>query len=100
MKDRERIIVLSADVRVVFTRSSTHPVVYAITLIVTRSDGDHAVVVFDNTHAPDEHHEHRYVGDEKQPPAVTRGAVNDAMHAALLKLMREWRDIVASWESP
>ena len=45
-----------------------------------------------------EHHEHAHVGLEKQPPTVTYGPVNDAMYAAELKLLREWRDIVHGWE--
>lgn len=42
----------------VVERSSTHPVEYAITLIVQRDGAWHAVRVFDNAHDPDEHHEH------------------------------------------
>jgi hypothetical protein len=45
-----------------------------------------------------EHHEHRYVGSEKQDPIVTHGPVNDAMHAAEVKLRENWSDIVRSWE--
>jgi len=45
-------------------------------------DGEwHTVRTFDNAHDPTEHHEHRYVGSEKQAPFVTHGPVNDAMHA-------------------
>ena len=39
-----------------------------------------------------------YVGLEKQSPTVTHGRVNDAMHAAELKLLCDWRDIVHGWE--
>ena len=35
---------------------------------------------------------------EKQSPSVTYGPVNDAMYAAELKLLRDWRDIVHAWE--
>jgi hypothetical protein len=37
-------------------------------------------------------------GLEKQSPTVTYGPVNDAMYAAELKLLRDWRDIVHAWE--
>ena len=53
---------------------------------------------FDNAHDPSEHHEHTYVGLEKQSPIVTYGPVNDAMYAAELKLLSDWRDIVHDWE--
>ena len=56
------------------------------------------VRTFDNAHDPSEHHEHAYINEEKQPPTVTYGPVNDAMHAAELRLLRDWRDIVDRWE--
>jgi hypothetical protein len=56
------------------------------------------VRTFDNAHDPSEHHEHAYVGLEKQSPIVTYGPVNDAMYAAELKLLSDWRDIVHAWE--
>jgi hypothetical protein len=55
-------------------------------------------VLLDNAHDAEEHHEHRYVGAEKQPPTVTHGPVNGAIHAVELKLLRDWRDIVHEWE--
>jgi hypothetical protein len=58
------------------------------------------VRTFDNAHDPSEHHEHVYVGQEKQSPIVTYGPVNDAMYAAELKLLRDWRDIVDGWDHP
>jgi hypothetical protein len=42
---------------------------------------------FDNAHAFEEHHEHRYVGAEKQDPIVRRGPINEAMNAAEVKLI-------------
>lgn len=50
-------------------------------------------------HGSTEHHEHRYVADEKQEPTVTHGAVNEAMHAAEVKLLDGWSDIVSEWEA-
>jgi hypothetical protein len=35
----------------------------------------------------------------EQPPAVTHGPVNDAMHTAELNLLRCWSDIVHEWEN-
>lgn len=79
-------------------RSSTHPVEYAIVLVVSREGRWHTVRTFDNAHGPEEHHEHHYVGAEKQPPTVTHGPVNEAMHAAIATLRRSWADIVRNWE--
>ena len=98
MKDREREYPLAPDVSVRITRSSVHPVDYAIVLVVLRDGEWKTVRTFDNAHDSEEHHEHAYVGDEKQTPVITRGSVNDAMSAALLKLRDEWADIVNEWE--
>jgi hypothetical protein len=97
-KDRTRRRFLASDVQLVVERSSEHPVEYAIVLLVLRGGRWRTVRTFDNAHDPSEHHEHAYVGLEKQSPTVTHGPVNDAMHAAELKLLREWRDIVHGWE--
>jgi hypothetical protein len=70
-KDRIRELLLAPDVLVVIRRSSTHPIEYAIILLVERNGTWHTVRTFDNAHAPEEHHEHRYVGSEKQAPVVT-----------------------------
>jgi len=98
-KDRTRELFLAAGVLVVIQRSSTHPVEYAIMLLVERDGVWHTVRTFDNAHAPEEHHEHRYVGFEKQAPKITHGPVNDAMHAVEVKLRGGWSDIVRSWEN-
>jgi hypothetical protein len=98
-KDRARRRRVARDVRIVVERSSTHPVEYAIVLLVERDGVWHTVRTFDNAHAPDEHHEHCYLGSEKQPPIVTHGPPNDAMHQAEIKLLEGWSDIVRSWES-
>lgn len=97
-KDRTRRRFLASDVQLVVERSSEHPVEYAIVLLALRDGRWRTVRTFDNAHDPSEHHEHVYVGLEKQPPTVTHGPVNDAMYAAELKLLREWRDIVQVWE--
>jgi hypothetical protein len=83
----------------VIERSSTHPVEYAIVLLVLRDGAWRTVRTFDNAHDPTEHHEHRYIGIEKQPPTVTHGPVNEAMHAVEVKLLEGWSDIVSEWES-
>jgi hypothetical protein len=97
-KDRQRRYVFASDVLVVVERSSTHPVEYVFVLLVQRDGKWHTVRTFDNAHSPEEHHEHRYVGTEKQPPVLTHGPVNEAMHAVEIKLARSWGDIVRSWE--
>jgi hypothetical protein len=96
-KDRRRRRFVAPDVQIVVERSSAHPVRYAIMLLVERSGTWHTVRTFDNAHDPDEHHEHRYIGSEKQPPIVTYSAVNDGMQAEV-KLLEDWSDIVHEWE--
>jgi hypothetical protein len=98
VKDRYREERLADDVHIRIRQSSAHPVEYAIVLVVHRERRWHTVCVFDNAHEADEHHEHRYVGAEKQAPKITRGLVNVAMHAALVTLRAAWRDIVRNWE--
>jgi hypothetical protein len=98
-KDRTRRRELARDVQIIVERSSTHPVEYAIVLLVERGGAWHTVRTFDNAHATDEHHEHRYIGSDKQPPIVSHGAPNEAMRAAEIKLLTSWSDIVRSWES-
>jgi hypothetical protein len=98
-KDRIRRYRLAPDVRVVIQRSSAHPVEYAIMLLVERDGEWHTVRTFDNAHDPTEHHEHRYIGSEKQEPIITHGSVNDTMHAAEVKIRGGWSDIVRSWEN-
>ncbi len=87
-----------SDVQLVVERSSDHPVEYAIMLLVLRDGRWSTVRTFDNAHDPSEHHEHAYIGLEKQSPTVAHGPVNDAMHAAERKLLSDWRDIVHAWE--
>jgi hypothetical protein len=96
-KDRTWRRRLAEDVRMVIERSSTHPVEYAIVLLVERDGVWHTVRTFDNAHDPEEHHEHSYIGAEKQEPTVSYGPVNDAMHAAEIKLLEGWSDIVSEW---
>jgi hypothetical protein len=98
-KDRIRELLLATDVLVVIQRSSAHPIEYAIILLVERNGTWHTVRTFDNAHAPEEHHEHRYVGSEKQAPVITHGPVNDAMQAVEIKLRGGWSDILRSWEN-
>ena len=98
-KDRKRELLLAADVLLVVRRSSTHPVEYAIVLLVARGGTWHVARTFDNAHSPEEHHEHRYVGYEKQPPIVTHGRINEAMHEVEVKLRGGWPDIVRSWDT-
>jgi hypothetical protein len=98
-KDRRRRRFMTANAQIVIERSSTHPVRYAIVLLVERDGLWRTVHTFDNAHHPEEHHEHRYVGAEKQSPIITHGRPNDAMHAAEARLREHWPDIVKDWES-
>lgn len=97
-KDRIRRRRLAPGVLMVIERSSAHPVEYAVVLLVERDGKWHTVRTFDNAHALEEHHEHRYIGAEKQAPIITNGPVNNAMHAVEIKLLGNWGDIVHSWE--
>jgi hypothetical protein len=97
-KDRRWELAPAPNVRIIVTRSSSHPVEYAITLVILRDGVWHTMRSFDNAHHPTEYHEHRYIGAEKQDPIITHGPVNDAMHAAEVKLRGNWSDIVRSWE--
>lgn len=98
-KDRRRRRFVAQNVQIVTERSSAYPVQYAIMLLVERDGVWHTVRTFDNAHGPTEHHEHCYIGSEKQPPTVTHGPVNEAMHAAEIKLLEGWSDIVNEWEN-
>lgn len=57
-----------------------------------------AVRTFDNAHAPTEHHEHLYLGTEKQPPTTTVRTPNEGMAAAIAKIKAEWPIIIDEWE--
>jgi hypothetical protein len=96
--DRERAWKLADDVRVHYQRTSAHPIEYAITLRVLRDGRWRTIHLFDNAHAVDEHHEHRYVDSSKQAPVVRVADVNTAMATALETLFTSWRDIVQDWE--
>ncbi len=98
-KDRMWQQRLAPGVVMMVERSSRHPVEYAIVLLVFRDGTWRTVRTFDNAHNPQEHHEHRYVGSDKQPPVITHGPINEAMRAAEVKLRQGWRDIVRSWEN-
>ena len=98
MRDRLRVESLDDTNHIVITRSSTHPVSYAITLVTTWRGRDYAVRTFDNAHTADEHHEHRYIGPDKQPPTVESGPVNEAMVRALDRIQRNWRAYVEEWK--
>lgn len=68
-------------------------------LLVEHDGAWHTVRTFDNAHSAEEHHEHRYVGSEKQDPIITHGSLNEAMSAAEIKLLESWSDIVRSWKA-
>lgn len=98
MKDRHRTEQLDDLNRIVITRSSAHPVTYAVTLVTAWRGHWYAVRTFDNSHIADEHHEHRYIGTEKQPPATEKGPVNEAMFRAIEKIKSDWRRYVEEWK--
>lgn len=99
IKDRWELRPLADDVAIGYARSSAHPLEYAITLRVRRDGRWQTIYLFDNSHAVDEHHEHGYVGDAKQPPRVVHGTTNDVMAAAMTMLRARWPEILEDWES-
>lgn len=98
MKDREYRLPLAVDVEIVVTRSSAQPMEYSVVLVARRDGQWQAVRSFDNAHDVQEHHEHHYIGAEKQPPTVTHGPPQAAAGNAQLMLREHWADIVAEWE--
>lgn len=98
IKDRRWVKDLADGVVIVYERSSTHPMEYAITLRVRTEGRWHTMCLFDNAHAVEEHHEHRYVGDVKQPPRIAKGPANVAMDRAMHTLITSWEEIVRAWE--
>jgi hypothetical protein len=98
VKDRSWYRTLDDRTRILVTRSSALPIIYAITLVTVHDEAERAVRTYDNAHAVDEHHVHRYIGDQKQPPAVTTGDVNKAMAEAMGDLLTNWRRYVEEWK--
>ena len=98
MKDRSWYRRLDDRTRILVTRSSALPITYAIMLVTVHDETEHAVRTYDNAHAVDEHHAHRYIGDRKQPPIVTTGDVNKAMADAMADLLTNWRRYVEEWK--
>jgi hypothetical protein len=98
-KDRGWTRILSPEARIVVRRSSAHPITYAIMLVATIDNIDYTVRTFDNAHDVVEHHEHIYIGINKQPPTiVSNGSANVAMDAALKKLLSSWDVYVDEWK--
>jgi hypothetical protein len=56
-KDRTRRRRVARDVVIAVERSSSHPLEYAIMLLIQRGGRWHLVRTFDNAHGPEEHHE-------------------------------------------
>lgn len=98
MKDRLWECPLDGKTRILVARSSAHPVAYAITLVTVHEGRDYAVRTYDNAHAANEHHVHRYIENRKQPPTVTTGGVNEAMARAMADLKANWRDYIRDWK--
>lgn len=85
----------------VHLRSSKRPVEYAVMLRVLSEGRYRTIHLFDNAHEESEHHEHAYVGFEKQQPPVAtwRGDWRRAMAAALIKVEADWVDILDDWKA-
>jgi hypothetical protein len=98
---RTIFIELAHDVRIRYCRTDQPPPVeYAITLELLRPDGWVTVRLWDNAHAPEEHHEHGYTrsGAKKAPMLLRFDSVNEAMAAAIEAAESNWRRFAAEWE--
>jgi hypothetical protein len=101
VKDRRLVLALEPGrAEILYLRSSTHPVLYAIVLRVDRGDGWQAVVSIDNSHegrsGVDPHHLHRYADGQKQAPEPLPFPVtgtNDAMAQAIAWIADNWEDL-------
>lgn len=96
-KDRTIHIPVAAGVEVVYYRSSTHPIEYAITLRIVHEGTWHTIFLVDNAHSPEEHHAHPYIGDCKQSPFVFGGDTNTVMNDAINILGTCWRTFFDAW---
>jgi hypothetical protein len=96
---REFFIDLDADARIAFRRSARPPIQYAITLEIEISAQWQVIRLWDNAHAPSEHHEHEYTRNvgKLSPPKRTFGSVNEAMDSAVRTAREHWREIRAQW---
>lgn len=95
---RQWRIELAVDTAIIAKRSMRRPFIYSIVLLVERGGLWQAVCTFDNAHNVREHHDHRYVGSERQEPIVTYGPETTAMAEVLLRLGSEWADMVSAWD--
>lgn len=99
MRDqRQWRIELARDVAIVARRSAGRDFGYSVVLVARRGHHWETVRVFDNAHGVREHHEHRYLGAERQAPIVSYGPEHLAMAEAIATLGRSWADIVGEWD--
>lgn len=84
--------------KLIVCRSSQHPIRYAILLTALLDGKWQTIRTFANAHEVEEHHEHRYAGDEKQAPVTTTGPVNEAMAMAEAAILANWPSMVDDWK--
>jgi hypothetical protein len=102
-KDRESVhpIPGTEDAQIVYRRSSTRPVEYAILLQVRTPNGWETRIVADNSHADrhvDEHRCHRYLDGEKQlaePLPFKVSDTNDAMGRIIEWFGENWSELIS-----
>jgi hypothetical protein len=102
--DKDRGVILPlvfGQAEILYLRSSTHPVKYAIVLRINRDGEWKTAVVVDNSHEGrpdvDANHMHRYLDDQKQPPEpLPFPAVdaNEAMFKAIDWMTDNWEDFL------
>ena len=86
--------------QIVFRRSSTYPIEYALLLQLKTPAGWKTQIVADNAHERehvDEHHFHRYIGGEKQDPEPLPFSVdgtNDAMGKIVQWFKDDWKELI------
>ena len=104
-KDREHPLWITEEVRILYKRSSAHPVEYAIMLQIHNGDGWETVISVDNSHegerrdeTVDDHHCHVYSKGAKQSAEALPFEVadtNDAMAKAIQWFADEWEELIS-----
>jgi hypothetical protein len=89
---------LREDVAIIAKRSAGSSFTYSIVLVVRRDNVWQAIRTFDNAHEVNEHHDHRYVGSERQQPIISYGPETIAMGSTMVTLREQWADIVNEWD--
>ena len=104
-KDREIVLQISEQVRIVYMRSSAYPYEYAVMLQTHNGEGWETKIIADNSHegerrdeSVDDHHCHRYADGKKRSPESLPFKVsdaNEAMAKAIEWFADEWEELIS-----